>query len=83
MKFYNLYTIFTFGSFKNKILKEVLETQPSYVEFCIKSFDHFYISDKDMEEIKEQFPDFLISEEGQELLLERYKRWKVEFNKSI
>lgn len=43
MKFYDLETVFTFGKFKGKTLREVFEIQPSYVEWCCINLDHFYI----------------------------------------
>jgi hypothetical protein len=78
MKFYNLDTEFTFGKFEGKTVREILNIQPSYIDWCAINLDHFFISHEVIEEIKSIIPDFSISEEGQNKLLEKYKTWENE-----
>ncbi|NJK84515.1 MAG: hypothetical protein HC912_12710 [Saprospiraceae bacterium] len=76
MKFYNLDTEFTFGKFEGKTVREVLDVQHSYIDWCAINLDHFYISDEVIDEIKEIVPDFSISEEGKSKLSEKYGDWE-------
>lgn len=78
MKFYRLDTEFTFGKYKGKTVKEIIEIQPTYLEWCAINLDHFYISDEIIEEIKVIKPDFTITEEGQQKLAEKYSNWESE-----
>lgn len=78
MKFYNLDTEFTFGKFEGKTVREVLDIQHSYIDWCAINLDHFFISDEVIEEIKSIVPDFSISEEGQNKLSEKYETWENE-----
>lgn len=78
MKFYNLDTEFTFRKFEGKTVREVLDIQHSYIDWCAINLDHFYISDEVIEEIKSIIPDFSISEEGQNKLSEKYETWENE-----
>ena len=64
MKNYNLDSIFTFGKFKGKTVKEVIELQPSYLDWCLKSIDSFSISENVITEIKANKPDFTFSSEA-------------------
>lgn len=76
MKFYTLDTEFTFGKYKGKTVREIIEIQPTYLEWCAINLDHFYISDEIIEEIKVIKPDFTITEEGQQKLAEKYSNWE-------
>jgi len=78
MKFYNLDTEFTFGKFKGKTVREVLDIQHSYIDWCAINLDHFFISDEVKEEIKSIVPNFSISEEAQNKLSEKYETWENE-----
>jgi hypothetical protein len=78
MKFYTLDTEFTFGKYEGKTVKEVLELQPNYIDWCAINLDHFYISDEAITEIKEIKPDFTITEEGKQKLADKYSTWENE-----
>jgi hypothetical protein len=78
MKFYTLDTEFTFGKYEGKTVKEVLEIQPNYLDWCAINLDHFYMSDEIIIEIKEIKPDFTISEEGKQKLADKYSTWENE-----
>lgn len=75
MKFYTLDTEFTFGKYDGKTVKEILELQPSYLDWCAINLDHFYISDEIIAEIKKIKPDFTITEEGKQKLADKYSTW--------
>ena len=78
MKIYTLDTEFTFGKYEGKTVKEVLELQPNYIDWCAINLDHFYISDEAITEIKEIKPDFTITEEGKQKLADKYSTWENE-----
>lgn len=78
MKFYDLDTVFTFGKYEGKTVREILELQPKYLDWCTINLDHFYISDEVIEEIKTIISDFKISEEGEKKLSEKYENWESE-----
>lgn len=78
MRFYTLDTEFTFGKYEGKTVKEILEIQPSYLDWCAINLDHFYISDEIISEIKVIKPDFTITEEGKQKLADKYSTWENE-----
>jgi len=78
MKFYTLDTEFTFGKYEGKTVKEILELQPTYLDWCAINLDHFYISDEIIAEIKIIKPDFTITEEGKQKLADKYSTWEEE-----
>lgn len=78
MKFYTLDTEFTFGKYKGKTVKEVLELHPNYIDWCAINLDHFYISDETITEIKDIRPYFTITEEGKQKLVDKYSTWENE-----
>jgi broad specificity phosphatase PhoE len=78
MKFYTLDTEFTFGKYEGKTVKEILEIQPTYLDWCAINLDHFYISDEIIAEIKVIKPDFTITEEGKQKLADKYSTWENE-----
>ncbi|OYQ50608.1 exodeoxyribonuclease X C-terminal domain-containing protein [Flavobacterium aurantiibacter] len=78
MRFYTLDTEFTFGKYEGKTMKEILEIQPTYLDWCAINLDHFYISDEIIAEIKVIKPDFTITEEGKQKLADKYSTWENE-----
>lgn len=78
MKFYNLDTVFTFGKYEGKTVREILEIQPAYFDWYAINLDHFYISEEVIKEIKVSYSDFKISEEGVNKLNEKYEQWEGE-----
>ncbi|MDY0389072.1 MAG: hypothetical protein RBT65_18515 [Methanolobus sp.] len=59
-------------------MREILEIQPAYLDWCAINLDHFYISEEVIEEIKVSYSDFKISEEGVNKLNEKYEQWEGE-----
>ena len=78
MKFYTLDSEFTFGKFSGKTLQQVIDLQPSYIDWCACNLGHFYVSEDEIEKIKEIIPGFSISSDGQQKMLERYTTWVSE-----
>jgi hypothetical protein len=76
MKYYNLDTEFTFGKFKGKTIMDILDLQPTYLDWCAINLDHFYISDDVVDEIKAIKPEFTLTEEGKQKLDDKYKTWE-------
>lgn len=78
MKFYDLDTEFTFGKYEGKTVREILEIQPTYLDWCAINLEHFYISEEVIDEIQATYSDFKISEEGMNKLNEKYEQWEGE-----
>lgn len=78
MKFYTLDTEFSFGKFQGNTVRQVIEIEPSYLDWCALNLDHFYISDEVIEEIKSVKPDFKLSDEGIKKLNDKYENWENE-----
>lgn len=88
MKSYNLETTFNFGMYKSKTLKEILNIDPGYVNWCIINLDHFLITDTVMDIIELFGPSFDLTVESAEIMKskqirqskkeERYNRHKEE-----
>lgn len=78
MKVFTLDTEFTFGKYEGKTVKEIIEIQPTYLDWCAINLDHFFISDEIIEEIKVIKPDFTITEEGKQKLAYNYSNWESE-----
>jgi hypothetical protein len=75
MKFYDIDTVFNFGKYAGKSVREVLEIQPSYIDWCIINLDHFYIMPEDIDYIKSIKPDFTLSADGLSALADKYNEW--------
>jgi len=78
MKFYELETEFSFGKYEGKSLQEILEIQPSYIQWCIDNLDHFYISDQVIQKIKSIKPDFRLNQDSLDRLKEKKELWDCE-----
>lgn len=78
MKFYDLDTEFTFGKYEGKTVRQILNLQSSYLDWCAINLDHFYLSNQMIEEIKSIKPDFIISDEGKQKLADKYSTWESE-----
>jgi hypothetical protein len=76
MQFYNIDTKFAFGKYSGKTMREILEIQPSYIEWCVINLDHFCISESVIDEIKSIKPNFVLSNEGQQKLADKYEIWE-------
>jgi hypothetical protein len=53
MKFYDLDSVFTFGKYEGKTIKEVFERDPKYIDFCFNNIDEFYVSPEVMRELRD------------------------------
>lgn len=78
MKFYNLNSQFTFGKFEGKTVRQIIDLQSSYIDWCAINLEHFYISEDVIEDIIKIKPDFTLSAEGQQKLDEKYISWADE-----
>lgn len=75
MKFYELNTLFTFGKFENSTLRDVVEIQPSYIDWCVINLKHFYIDEDVIDSLKVINSSFLLSNESMNILSEKYEDW--------
>jgi hypothetical protein len=81
MKFYNIETVFDFGKYAGKSVREVLDIQPSYIDWCIINLNYFYISQAEIDYIKSIKPDFTLSTTGLDALANKYREWnKIQMN---
>lgn len=59
--FTSLATVFDFGKHKGETLSDVIEREPSYINWCVNNIPEFQLSHRAINEIKDVFPDFIIS----------------------
>lgn len=78
MKFYDLDSQITFGKYEGKTIREIVDLQPTYIDWCATNLDHFYISEDLIEEIKKIKNDFVLTAEGRQKMDETYIIWKQE-----
>ena len=76
MKFYELDTQFTFGSFEGKTLQEVVAIRASYIDWCLVNLDHFCITGEVLDGIKEIKPGFELTVEAAESLSQKNRNWE-------
>lgn len=76
MKSYDLDTLFTFGKYEGKTLKEIIEQEPDYLDWCVINLDHFYLSDDMVEEITKINKNFKLSDIALEKLKEKYQNFE-------
>jgi hypothetical protein len=62
MKEYKLNTKFNFGKHKSETLKQVVDLDHTYIEWCLIYHREFFISDEILNEIKETNLEFNISD---------------------
>ena len=62
MKLYTLETKFNFGKHKSETLKQVVDLDNNYIEWCLIHHREFLISDEVLSELKEINSTFSISE---------------------
>ena len=75
MNTYKLDSVFDFGKYEGSKLEEILEKDPSYIEWCICNLDYFLITEEDITSITEAFPSFSLSGQAEEILSEK----RIEF----
>lgn len=78
MKFYDLNTEFTFGKYNGNTIRQILDFQPSYIDWCAINLDHFIMSEDAIEEVKKIKPTFAFSTEGIEKMNEKLEQWSNE-----
>lgn len=76
MKFYDLDSVIAFGKFKGKTIREIIELQPNYLQWCLINLHHFYLPDHVIEEIKEVKPTFTLSKYAEKKRTEKFEDWK-------
>lgn len=69
---YELDTVLSFGKFKSKSIKEIIEIQPSYINWCILNLNHFYMTKNTLEQITKIKKNFHLSEKETEVLKNKY-----------
>jgi hypothetical protein len=79
MRTYTLSTILSFGKFKGKTLLEVLEIQPSYIDWCVINLEHFFLPSSAIDAILSLKPSFSFSIEGEKALKLKKKQFIKEF----
>lgn len=78
MKFYDLNTEFTFGKYIGNTIRQIVDLQPSYLDWCAINLEHFVMSDDTIEEIKKIKPSFAFSAEGIEKMDDKIEQWNNE-----
>lgn len=76
MKFYDLDTEFSFGKYQGKSVRQIIELQLSYLNWCALNLEHFYMSENVIEEVRKLKPNFSFSEKELQSLNTKYGKWK-------
>jgi hypothetical protein len=63
MTIYSLNTAFNFGQYESKTLEDVLQLNPSYVDWCLQNVDFFCLDNEIFEQQKHLFS--VQAQEGQ------------------
>ncbi len=83
MKFYDLNSVFMFGKNKGKTLREVLDHQASYINWCAINVDFFYIAELTIEDIKKVKPNFYLTKEAIQKLADKFNKYKQKIIQEI
>jgi hypothetical protein len=67
MKSYAVNSLFSFGKYEGKSLRDVLEIQPSYLNWCVINLDHFFLPEETIQEIQNIKPDFSLTNEAKNI----------------
>lgn len=78
MKSYNLDTEFTFGKYTGKSIRQILDLQLPYIDWCAINLDDFYISKNVIMEIKKIKPGFSLSAEGTKIMIAKFEIYEQE-----
>ena len=75
--FDNIASVFRFGKHRGKSLWNVISEDDSYVYWCINNIPEFMLSDEALKQIREIFPEFIVTSNffghiGEPLCLEEY-----------
>ncbi len=81
MKEYTLNTKFNFGKHKSETLKQVVDLDYNYIEWCLIYHREFVISNEVLNKLKEANPEFIISELAEfARQLKINKEYPIDFN---
>jgi hypothetical protein len=69
LKQYELETVFNFGKYKGKPLKQVFCVAPSYIDWCLREVTNFAISQYTFDQLKSSKPKYYLSPEAKKYLL--------------
>ena len=83
IKMYDLNTQIKFGRFSGKTITEIIEIEPTYIEWCIKHLDHFLISVEVLNSITEKYSTFKFSSELDEIIDSKKESWQMQNYKEI
>lgn len=75
MKIYNLDTEFTFGKYQYKTIRQVIEIDFLYINWCVTNLEHFYIGSNVVNELQQINPDFKLTEVEQKILEDKHADW--------
>ncbi|MCF6133448.1 exodeoxyribonuclease X C-terminal domain-containing protein [Flavobacterium wongokense] len=78
MKFYYLDTIFNFGKYEGKTLKDVASEDIMYIEWCIMTVESFVMDKLTVDEIKKINAGFLSIEGPSEALEDKIEEYNNE-----
>lgn len=78
MKSYELDTVFTFGKYTGKSIRQIMDLQPTYIDWCAINMDHFYISKNVIAALKKLKPGFELSAEGTQIMNEKFQVYAQE-----
>ena len=75
MRAYDLNSKVDFGKHKGQKLKEIIQNDPNYIEWCMLNLDHFRLSDKTLDEIRRLDSTFKLSLEAELRRKHKLRQW--------
>lgn len=84
-RFESIKTRFNFGKYKGLSLSDVMEINPSYLEWCLSKCDgiHVLIDESVISQLKKAFPEYPISESFVELCEQRLHDYELEIYEEV
>ncbi len=78
IKMYDLSAKIKFGRFSGKTITDIIEIEPTYIEWCIGHLDHFLISEEVVNSIKEKYPTFSFSPKLERIIASKDESWQMQ-----
>lgn len=77
--------LFNFGQYEGLSLADVLDINPSYIEWCVYQCDgrHFIISEEAIEQMKKAYPEFKITSNFEYVCEQRQAEFDIEIYDEI
>ena len=76
LKCYRFESIILFGKYRNMRVKDIVDINPAYIEWCIINLDHFYLSLETIKQIQNNFTFFCKTDKLKKKIREKQEEWE-------